>query len=56
MTTRTLTGTGAATDLLGLLGAAVLGLVLIYFAGISQMHILHDAAHDTRHALSFPCH
>ena len=36
--------------------AALLGLLVIYVAGHSQSHILHNAAHDARHATGFPCH
>ncbi len=36
--------------------AIVLGLFLVYGAGLAQPELLHNAAHDTRHALSFPCH
>ena len=36
--------------------AAFLGLLIIYVAGHSQSHILHNAAHDVRHATGFPCH
>jgi cobalt transporter subunit CbtB len=34
----------------------VLGLGLIYAVGFTPMESVHDAAHDSRHALSFPCH
>ncbi len=36
--------------------AAFLGLLIIYVAGHSQSDILHNAAHDVRHATGFPCH
>lgn len=36
--------------------AFVLGLGLIYAVGFTPMESVHDAAHDSRHALSFPCH
>jgi cobalt transporter subunit CbtB len=38
------------------LGAIALGLVLIYGVGFAQPSMLHNAAHDGRHAFSFPCH
>jgi cobalt transporter subunit CbtB len=37
-------------------GAALLGLVLVYGAGLAQAEILHNGAHDARHAAGFPCH
>jgi cobalt transporter subunit CbtB len=36
--------------------ALFLGLGLVYVVGFSPLSAAHDAAHDTRHALSFPCH
>ena len=40
----------------GIVSAALLGAVLIFFAGLAQSDALHDAAHDVRHATGFPCH
>ena len=34
-----------------LLGASLVGLV-----GFIDIESVHDSAHDSRHALSFPCH
>ncbi|MCV3768112.1 MULTISPECIES: CbtB domain-containing protein [Rhizobium/Agrobacterium group] len=39
-----------------LVGAAMLGLVLVGGVGFAGTPFLHDAAHDARHTLSFPCH
>jgi cobalt transporter subunit CbtB len=36
--------------------AAVLGLGLVFVAGFANATVLHDAAHDQRHAIAFPCH
>ena len=36
--------------------AAILGLSIIYIAGHAQSQMLHQAAHDVRHATGFPCH
>lgn len=38
------------------LSAAVLGLVILYGVGIAPTEIVHNAAHDTRHSIAFPCH
>lgn len=37
---------------------ACLGLSLIFTVGFAQGNgnIVHNAAHDTRHAAAFPCH
>ena len=56
MTTRTLTLTPARTGLAPTIAAALLGMALIWFAGLSQAQAVHDAAHDARHAIAFPCH
>jgi cobalt transporter subunit CbtB len=36
--------------------ALFLGIGLVYLVGFSHSDTAHDAAHDTRHSLSFPCH
>ena len=36
--------------------AAILGLVLVYGAGLAQTEEIHNGAHDTRHSAGFPCH
>ncbi len=42
--------TGAA------LAAALLGLFLLYGTGFAYPSLIHNAAHDSRHAFAFPCH
>ena len=36
--------------------AAMLGIGLVFLTGFAHTLVLHNGAHDTRHALSFPCH
>jgi cobalt transporter subunit CbtB len=36
--------------------ALVLGMGLLVGVGFAGSHIVHNAAHDTRHAIGFPCH
>ena len=36
--------------------ALLLGLGLILLMGFAGPQLIHNAAHDTRHSLSFPCH
>lgn len=36
--------------------ALIVGVTLVFLAGFSHIDNVHNAAHDTRHALSFPCH
>lgn len=60
MTTKTLavsaSQSGSDTQILGIAGAALAGLFLLLAAGFAQASVLHDGAHDTRHAIAFPCH
>lgn len=36
--------------------AALLGLVMLYGVGFASPQTIHNAAHDSRHSLTFPCH
>lgn len=45
-----------ATDLVSMTLAATVGLGLLFAAGFAHGAVMHDAAHDQRHALAFPCH
>jgi cobalt transporter subunit CbtB len=36
--------------------AAALGLLVIAGAGFVQISAAHNAAHDYRHSMGFPCH
>jgi cobalt transporter subunit CbtB len=36
--------------------AFLLGAVILFAVGFAPMSSAHNAAHDTRHALAFPCH
>lgn len=35
---------------------ALLGVFLVFGVGFAHPDALHNAAHDARHAFSFPCH
>lgn len=58
MKTTTRTKTIARTDLslLPIAFAVLGGLMLLFASGYAQASVLHDAAHDQRHAMAFPCH
>jgi cobalt transporter subunit CbtB len=43
-------------NVLPILCAAIAGIALISLTGFAQASVLHDTAHDTRHAIAFPCH
>ena len=36
--------------------AALLGAFLVWGVGFSPIMAVHNAAHDTRHSMAFPCH
>lgn len=36
--------------------ALALGSVLVFAVGFAHSTSIHNAAHDTRHTLAFPCH
>lgn len=38
------------------LAALAFGLFIVYMTGFAGASVLHNAAHDTRHSVSFPCH
>ncbi len=34
----------------------LLGAVLVWGVGFAHPAVIHNAAHDSRHALTYPCH
>jgi cobalt transporter subunit CbtB len=36
--------------------AALLGVFIVGFLGFSPMEVVHNAGHDYRHSMAFPCH
>lgn len=59
MTTfRTASASASRVDL-GLLApvlALLVGGFLVFGAGFANSQTLHDAGHDSRHSMAFPCH
>jgi len=47
---------GVVSKPLQLVSAFLLGMAILYGAGFVQMSAVHNAAHDMRHAIGFPCH
>ena len=46
-----------STSVLGQsLAALVFGVVILFAVGVAPMGAAHNAAHDVRHSLAFPCH
>ena len=44
------------SEVLSIAFAALLGLGLVFVAGFANATAVHNAAHDQRHAIAFPCH
>ncbi len=36
--------------------AFLIGAGLVFMVGFAHSEVMHNAAHDTRHSLAFPCH
>jgi cobalt transporter subunit CbtB len=36
--------------------AGLVGIFVVGFLGFSHMEAVHNAAHDYRHSMAFPCH
>jgi cobalt transporter subunit CbtB len=48
--------TARSETLVAALVALAFGVGLVFTTGFAHPSTIHNAAHDTRHALSFPCH
>ncbi|MCK5090351.1 MAG: CbtB domain-containing protein [Hyphomicrobium sp.] len=49
-------GSERSSALIAAAVAFVFGVGLVFTTGFAHPTTIHNAAHDTRHALSFPCH
>ncbi len=56
MTTKTASSAVALPATTSIALVFVLGLTMLFVSGFAQATVLHDAAHDARHAMAFPCH
>lgn len=50
------TDVSAQSRLLQLALAGLLGFFVIGFVGFSHVQAAHNAGHDYRHSMAFPCH
>jgi cobalt transporter subunit CbtB len=55
-TTVTVPGARSSSVVLSLIGAALLGAVIVFATGFSNIGAAHNASHDMRHSNAFPCH
>ena len=57
MTTRTNTVSLTLSQRIGAgLALVFVGLTMVFAVGFSHVAVAHNTAHDTRHAIGFPCH
>ena len=47
---------GVQERLITVVVLGLLGVFVIWGVGFAQPETLHNAAHDSRHAIAFPCH
>jgi cobalt transporter subunit CbtB len=50
------TGTVPWATVYAVSAAVIVGVLIIGAVGFAGSEVLHNAAHDVRHGLSFPCH
>jgi len=50
------TGTIPWATVYAVSAALIMGALIIGTVGFAGSEVLHNAAHDVRHGLSFPCH
>ena len=50
------TGTVPWATVYAVMAAVITGALIIGAVGFAGSEIMHNAAHDIRHSLSFPCH
>ena len=55
-TSATLLPSAVSTRRVVALAALLFGIVVFVGAGFAGPSVLHNATHDTRHALGLPCH
>ncbi len=57
MTTKTLaTSVAISQRMIAGFVCLFIGASAIFMVGLSDMSVAHNAAHDMRHAIGFPCH
>jgi len=49
-------GTASASRAIQLGVVGLLGLFVVGFVGFSHAEVVHNAGHDYRHSMAFPCH
>lgn len=52
----TLAGSGIRSEVIGAVSALIFGMFIVFTVGFAGASVLHEAAHNTRHSIAFPCH
>ncbi len=47
---------GVRSEVAGAMCALLFGIFVIFTVGFAGASALHEAAHNTRHSIAFPCH
>ena len=55
-TQATTQGKSRASVLAQNLAALTFGILILYAVGFAPIQAAHNAAHDVRHSMAFPCH
>jgi cobalt transporter subunit CbtB len=56
ITSQNIQAKAASSIALQNMAAIAFGALILFAVGFLPMDVAHNAAHDTRHALVFPCH
>jgi len=51
-----LSSKSAISSVMQTFGALTFGVIIVFAVGFMPVDAAHNAAHDTRHSLAFPCH
>ncbi len=49
-------GWAASGEVVATFSALLLGVFMVFIVGFAGAEVLHEAAHNTRHSIAFPCH
>ena len=56
MHARAIGAEGVRNEVAGAVAALLLGIFVVFMVGFAGASVLHEAAHNTRHSIAFPCH
>ena len=50
------TTSGVRSEVVGAISALIFGIFVVFMVGFAGASVLHEAAHNIRHSIAFPCH